>query len=100
MAQVGRERATEMFRWRKAKERAGETPLDGPSRIDPLASRENAETFGIAYGVGQALGMDPVLTGSAALYVKAEQEAREQEANAAKLRRAGGLPPGAQQAGG
>ena len=72
------------------------TFLDEPSKINPLASRENAETFGTAYGVAEALGQDPILYGAAAWYAKAEEEER---AAKKKPHPPGAPPSGAKRAG-
>ena len=61
--------------------RKGGIPAESEScALDPLASSENARTFGVAFGVGQALGANPVLTGAAGLYAKAEAEERKRKA--------------------
>jgi hypothetical protein len=75
--------------WRRAK----------PSKIDPLASPENAETFGVAFGVAAAIGANPVLYGAAALYAKAEQEERDELDRARQPHAAGEPAPGAKRAG-
>lgn len=68
-----------MVLWRRSSSKHRRKQGDDPSAIDPLKSKQDTETFGIAYGVGQAIGADPVLSGAAALYAKAEQERRHAE---------------------
>jgi hypothetical protein len=84
-----------MFLWRRDKDDDTKPFYYEPTAIDPLASKENAETFGIAYGVGQAIGIDPVVAGAAALYAKAEQEARDNAKPHSRGRQAGSRPKGA-----
>ena len=70
-----------------------------PSAIDPLASKENADAFGIASGVAQAIGADPLVTGAAALYAKAEAEERALQEHVRNPHSAGSPPRGANRAG-
>jgi hypothetical protein len=80
-----------MWRLRKKNPHAHETPE--PSAIDPLASPENAEAFGVAFGIGGTLA------GAAALYAKAEDDDRRREREASKPHAAGRPPRGAKRAG-
>ena len=82
-----------MTLWRRKTGKRRSGFLDEPSAIDPLKSKADAETFGVGYGVGKGLGTDPIITGAAALYAKAEQEAREAE-EAARRPHASGKPAG------
>jgi hypothetical protein len=65
--------------WRRNSGKHRQRRGDEPSAIDPLKSKADAETFGMADGVGQAIGADPTVTGAAALYAKAEQVRRRAE---------------------
>ena len=77
--------------WRTKKPTGDRPPslLDEPSAIDPLASKENAEAFGVGFGIGGVVG------GAAALYAKAEQEARENAKPHPRGQQAGNRPKGA-----
>jgi hypothetical protein len=84
---------TSVALWRRRSRDRRKGFLYEPSAIDPLKSRENAQAFGVAFGIGQALGADPILTGAAALYAKAEKERRDAE-EAARRPHAAGRPAG------